>query len=88
MGEYKIKFVKNEPGIVAMLNSSEMQSALKECAAGIESTAAASATYKGATYSTDVQAGSKRAHARVKTASKGAYWNELRDHNGPLRSAY
>lgn len=88
MGEYEIKFVPNESGIVAMLNSSGMQSALKECAAGIESTAAAAATYKGATYSTDVQAGSKRAHARVKTASEGAYWNEMRDHNGPLRSAY
>lgn len=88
MGEYEIKFVPNESGIVDMLNSSGMQSALKECAAGIESTAAAAATYKGATYSTDVQAGSKRAHARVKTASKGAYWNEMRDHNGPLRSAY
>lgn len=88
MAEYKIRFVKNEAGIISMLNGSGIQSALRESAEGIEATAAASATYDGATYETDVRAGARRAHARVKTASEGAFWNEMDGRRaGPLRGA-
>lgn len=87
MGEYKIRFVKHESGIVSMLNSPALQGVLKSKAEVIKSTASAAATYRGATYVTDVQPGRGRAHARASTASEGAWWNEMRG-GGPLRSSF
>jgi hypothetical protein len=79
--------VKNEAGFRRMLNMPGMRSRLLKDAKTIQALAKSNATYKGASYTTDVMSGAGRAHARVKTANKAAWWNEMRG-GGPLRRAF
>lgn len=62
-----------------LLNSVGVQGAL---------VGAASAIRPSGGYATDTRAGAKRAHTRIYTTTRGAYWKEMRGRGaGPLARA-
>lgn len=80
-------YVPNSAGITELANSGPMQKLLLDEAEKIAGEAQARATYAGAAYRCDVQAGARRAHGRVSTANDAAYWDEMVG-GAPLASSF
>lgn len=68
----RVKIVLNDSGIREFLNSSHVQAMLLSRARGVAGRA-------GSGYIADVQAGKRRAHARVETQTGQAYRDNLAD---------
>ena len=71
------EFKPNVAGFVELRNSAALQ-ALELSSAQKIADAAESNSYRNSSYTTDVQAGKSRAHARASTASRGAYWSAMK----------
>lgn len=75
-----VDFKPNPKGFVELLNSNPLQFELRESANRI-CDAAEAMSFRNSEYDADVQSGKNRAHARAKTASRGAYWSAFKRHS-------
>lgn len=86
----RVRFVESRAGFVALRNSGPVQALCLDHAQDLAASAESRATYKNAEYAADVRPGLARCHARAKTASEGAWWNEMRGGkgSGPLAKSF
>lgn len=72
-----VKFKPDARGFAALRNSSGVQEVLLGHAQAIACRASAN-SYRNSAYTADVRPGKTRAHARVSTATRGAYWSQVK----------
>lgn len=75
----KVEFKPNTAGFVELRNSGAVQAHLLDRANSVQAAAQSGGRFANRQYTCDVQAGKSRAHARVSTASRGAYWDAMRN---------
>ena len=80
MAKSGIVFKKDSQGFINLMNSSACQAMLLGKAQAIASGSESRSTYKDSDFVADVRPGRNRAHARAKSASRGAYWAALKQH--------
>lgn len=75
----KNRFYPSKQGQIDLRNSPEVQKMLLKVAENVKHKA--ESFTGGLSYTTDVQPGENRAHARVTTANEKAYWVQVRTKN-------
>ena len=74
------RFERNNAAFAALRNSPEVQAVILR-RADMVANAALQTSWPRSEYSTDVQPGRSRAHARATTANREAYWSQYKGRN-------